>query len=825
MSNFTTDKNAFSENMNLHDNINSNNNNNKMNSKINQKGSLPEHLIFFKEDVLKDIKQLESKLSLKYDSQFNLNSNKITKVETKMEQINQRIDYMSTSITNDNSLKERLDKIANSCSKLDESILLQDVRIKNVNNKLTETIDKFDKILSETVIYPAVIGPKRNYKTFHELIDQVLYNLNQLLMFREKINIEFREFKYKTDSIMSNFQIKLDYLTKNANAFTTSSIRISEKKMEQIIRSYVDEFRNEIDEFKNKYSSFTPEVKTTTIIEKDKKNENPSLAEENSKKIEILEKVIESFKEDNKKIKKEINKLTTMNENINLNLNNSINNSNIIYDKITPSPKKSYIEERNLNYQNEIKNATSIVRDYIKGKITENEMFPKRKSVNPAAFPDLESIKEFRNMYLKQNFAKKRKKSHIKSNKGKIGDGENSTIKSDDENIEEEEDDSESNSSSASIKEENKKVEKNYEFQKDLYGVSTSENDLIDRKKNYRKKRRSIKSSKFENNSANSALNYVKINRKVIQKRKGSTNNSLSNNSENNENKEKKPNQDSKINNNFYISKNMNNKNNNKNVRYYEDYKSKDNNNFNSIYEKSKKYDNIKDVKTIITIIKKESRDNLIPTIIKNKLMNQTSNSINNLRSKYIDNENNANSANNISNKNLININSRNKKDITLETSVKNYSKTKGDYSRIKLVNTPTPSKVLNQNNILGNSNLKLPAYDNKKLSKAISAGRLTAKNKWNDVNKININFKPYEENTQEKDEQNLSKILNQMKNFISNDEKALIKERFIKYGYDKDKLFINRNKRRYNEEDNHNYNGIPRKSNFIAQKCIVYEN
>ena len=229
MSNFTNDKNVSPENINIHNSINSNNSN-KMNSKINQKVSIPEHLIFFKEDVLKDIKQLESKLSLKYDSQFNLNSNKITKVETKMEQINQRIDYISTSITNDNSLKERINKISNSCSKLDESILLQEVRIKNVNNKLTETIDKFDKILSETVIYPTVIGPKRNYKTFHELIDHVLYNLNQLLMFREKINIEFREFKYKTDSMMSNFQIKLDYLTKNANAFTTSSIRISEKK-------------------------------------------------------------------------------------------------------------------------------------------------------------------------------------------------------------------------------------------------------------------------------------------------------------------------------------------------------------------------------------------------------------------------------------------------------------------------------------------------------------------------------------------------------------------------------------------------------------------
>ncbi len=30
--------------------------------------------------------------------------------------------------------------------------------------------------------------------------------------------------------MISNFQVKLDYLTKNANAFTSSTIRTSEKK-------------------------------------------------------------------------------------------------------------------------------------------------------------------------------------------------------------------------------------------------------------------------------------------------------------------------------------------------------------------------------------------------------------------------------------------------------------------------------------------------------------------------------------------------------------------------------------------------------------------
>ena len=71
-----------------------------------------------------------------------------------------------------------------------------------------------------------------------------------------------------------------------------------------------------------------------------------------------------------------------------------------------------------------------------------------------------------------------------------------------------------------------------------------------------------------------------------------------------------------------------------------------------------------------------------------------------------------------------------------------------------------------------------------------------------------------------------MKKIFNQMKNYIPNDEKALIKERFIKYGYDKEKIFMNNNnnKKRNNEEGNYNFNGGQRKTK-IAQKCVIFEN
>ena len=70
-------------NINDNNNMNINSNNNKNNNKSPQKSGINDQFIFFKEDILKDIKKIESKLSFKYDIQFNLNSNKINKVDSK----------------------------------------------------------------------------------------------------------------------------------------------------------------------------------------------------------------------------------------------------------------------------------------------------------------------------------------------------------------------------------------------------------------------------------------------------------------------------------------------------------------------------------------------------------------------------------------------------------------------------------------------------------------------------------------------------------------------------------------------------------------------
>ena len=299
MSDNNNQENKLSENLNSNNINNTNNTNNSNNNNIiiPQKKSSSEQLLFFKDEVLKDLKALESKLSLKYDIQHTLNANKIKKIEGTIDQISQRIAYLSSQIITDNTMKEKVEKISTWNNKTDETLILLDIRLKNIGTKLTETIDKYDNLFMETVVYPGVIGPKARYKTFHEFIDFLIFNIGQLLIYKEKSTVEVKDYRYKMDSLISNLQMKLDYLSKNTRAFTSSSLKNTEKKMEQTFKAQFDDFRTQFALFKS-----TQEEKILNLIE-------------NYKKIQNLEKDFKEFVAKNDKVrrsKKDIVQLMTM---------------------------------------------------------------------------------------------------------------------------------------------------------------------------------------------------------------------------------------------------------------------------------------------------------------------------------------------------------------------------------------------------------------------------------------------------------------------------------------------------------------------------------
>ena len=770
MSDNNNQENKLSENLNSNNINNTNNTNNSNNNNIiiPQKKSSSEQLLFFKDEVLKDLKALESKLSLKYDIQHTLNANKIKKIEGTIDQISQRIAYLSSQIITDNTMKEKVEKISTWNNKTDETLILLDIRLKNIGTKLTETIDKYDNLFMETVVYPGVIGPKARYKTFHEFIDFLIFNIGQLLIYKEKSTVEVKDYKYKMDSLISNLQMKLDYLSKNTRAFTSSSLKNTEKKMEQTFKAQFDDFRNQFALFKS-----TQEEKILNLIE-------------NYKKIQNLEKDFKEFVAKNDKVRRSKKRYSTINDNVSLSMNNEKMRSNS-------------------NFDFNISKATSVVRDYIKGKINENELRSRRRSVQLRVIKTNDKIIDRYPKSPKKTSKKKESNKNVSFDKISSN---NSSLTSVDEKSDEKEKEKkkkigikkdknkekekEVETSNNEKEKEEKKEEKSYEFQKNLIRVSGSENDLI--------RRRDKKISSKKDDDDNSINNNNTLSLQLLQMKR----NSIHPDESNNNNISDADSQSIKKSNNVVINYNMINSNNKKNKisnKTLESPKMKESHtNNNNSYIMSKKYENINDVKTIIKIIKKESRESLIPIIPLNRINDRTINNSNlSSRNKKILNEN----FNNSNNKNFN----------------QNYYKTRYDTPKLKL--------KANKKNLLNNNSAN-SFYDGKKMINVNSSESSIFKSKWNNVKKVDVNFNPYSENSKEKDEQKMTKIFNQMKDYLPSDEKALIKDRFGKYGYSKEKIFLNKNnvKKRFGIEEDINivFSNNKHNNNIHNLKSINYE-
>ena len=118
-------------------NLNDINNNNKSENKkenitnksinnlnINNpiKNYVSEQLIFFKEDILKELKQLETQMTLKYKAEKNKNDAKIIKMEETIESLSKNFEIISSSINKDNTLHAKIEKLSELFPKLEETV-------------------------------------------------------------------------------------------------------------------------------------------------------------------------------------------------------------------------------------------------------------------------------------------------------------------------------------------------------------------------------------------------------------------------------------------------------------------------------------------------------------------------------------------------------------------------------------------------------------------------------------------------------------------------------------------------------------------------------
>ena len=206
---------------------------------VNQK-NLKNDMIHFKDDVLKDMKNIQKNISEKFEMTNNLIKEKLESYDRKMKLYNEKLTQISNLVVTDNSMKEKIEQLVQSKVDLRDHILTNEVKFTNLEKEYHEKMEKIDYILSDSVIYPSVIGPKGKYKTFHDFIDYILQQLAQTAIFRDKNSFDLSSYKNKLENIIQSFKFQLDNIIKSTNQFTTKSVNECEERIKNLLLIYDD---------------------------------------------------------------------------------------------------------------------------------------------------------------------------------------------------------------------------------------------------------------------------------------------------------------------------------------------------------------------------------------------------------------------------------------------------------------------------------------------------------------------------------------------------------------------------------------------------------
>ena len=348
------------------------------NSKVDNliKNSFTSQLIFFKEDILQEVKELRTQMnnmSNKYKLDQSKNNTKIIEMKEDIETITQNLELIASKKTKENPIVDRYDKLDKSISKLEYAINANELKLKNTAEKLNEDIYELDNKITKNFFYPLVIGPNGKYKTFHEFIDSIILNVNNLLLFKEKISSAHKDLKNKTETNMNNYRVKLDYFSKNYTSFISSSFKEIEQKLKKTLN---ETLKIELEKINKNFENY-----------KDNLENKISNINEKLQKIESLEQNLEKTKSElNQKI--EINKREI---------------------------KKYQLEKYKKNYLGQ-KNIINIIKQYIEGNSKNNKLllYKKRKSFenNSLILKDIS--------YNISKFNQKRKNINSEPNKEKL---------------------------------------------------------------------------------------------------------------------------------------------------------------------------------------------------------------------------------------------------------------------------------------------------------------------------------------------------------------------------------------------------------------------
>ena len=246
--------------------------------------------IYFKNELLKDLKNIESKILAKVKTATEQYDTKIMNMDSKINSSRTKIFELSSMLNSDKTQTERVNKLFVFKTNTEDKISSHEKNIKELRDFLNESIYSMNKILQENINYAGVIGINSKFPNLHSFIDFVLTSINNMNSFKEKMSaMDIQNHKTKLDKIMKSYKAQIDTFMNSTKNMTTDTLVIFDNKVNELLNLFEkklieekESLQKNIDEILTNYDNLN---KYITTLKNDFSNKIGTHDDEFNKKL------------------------------------------------------------------------------------------------------------------------------------------------------------------------------------------------------------------------------------------------------------------------------------------------------------------------------------------------------------------------------------------------------------------------------------------------------------------------------------------------------------------------------------------------------------
>ena len=173
------------------------------NSSINQMPKM--EILQFKNEVLSDIKKSQKLGEDKLEKFIEVIESKFIKYEEKLSKFSENLKEVTDTKSKDNILHEHVEDLLTFQAETRNNLITINVKLENLEKDIYNNVYRIDKILTESVLYPGIIGNMCKFKTFHDFMDYLLVQASQNITFRDKSEMDLKAYKIKMEKNLKFF--------------------------------------------------------------------------------------------------------------------------------------------------------------------------------------------------------------------------------------------------------------------------------------------------------------------------------------------------------------------------------------------------------------------------------------------------------------------------------------------------------------------------------------------------------------------------------------------------------------------------------------------